>query len=109
METEENQERIYINVPFEEKEQAKLIGAKWDKEKKSWYVLAGTDKALFEQWLKELEKAPVITTSYICQKCGSPLLQRKAKSGTLWFSCSTFPMCEVRYWANNENSPKFDS
>lgn len=31
-------QRVYINVPFAEKEQAKGLGAKWDKERKSWYV-----------------------------------------------------------------------
>jgi len=30
--------KIYLNVPFEEKEDAKLLGAKWDKKKKKWFI-----------------------------------------------------------------------
>ena len=32
--------RIYLNVPYEEKEQAKKLGAKWDQGVKEWYVPA---------------------------------------------------------------------
>lgn len=30
--------KLYLNVPFEEKEDAKLLGAKWDKKKKKWFI-----------------------------------------------------------------------
>lgn len=30
--------KVYINCPFEEKDSAKALGAKWDKKKKKWYV-----------------------------------------------------------------------
>jgi hypothetical protein len=30
--------RIYLNVPFAEKENAKTHGAKWDPKKKKWWV-----------------------------------------------------------------------
>jgi hypothetical protein len=32
-------ERVYIFVPFEYKEDAKKLGAKWDASKKQWYAL----------------------------------------------------------------------
>lgn len=44
-------ERTYINVPFAEKEEAKSLGAKWDKGRKSWYVPEGVDKAAFNKWM----------------------------------------------------------
>jgi ribonuclease HI len=31
-------ERIYLNVPFEEKDHVKSLGAKWDPTKKKWWV-----------------------------------------------------------------------
>lgn len=47
--------RVYINVPFAEKEQAKGLGAKWDKGRKSWYVPEelGPDAAEkhFKKWM----------------------------------------------------------
>ncbi len=33
---------FWLNVPFEQKEAAKAKGAKWDREKKQWYVPEGT-------------------------------------------------------------------
>ena len=30
--------KIYLNVPYDEKDDAKSMGAKWDKSKKRWYI-----------------------------------------------------------------------
>jgi putative DNA primase/helicase len=43
-------ERIYLSVPYEEKQAAKRHGARWDKDAKSWYIPEGTPLALFEPW-----------------------------------------------------------
>lgn len=40
-----------LNVPFDEKDEAKALGARWDGEKKSWGVPAGTDTKPFAKWL----------------------------------------------------------
>jgi len=37
--TRQNQKRIYLNVPYSEKDEAKKLGAKWESAKKSWYIL----------------------------------------------------------------------
>jgi antirestriction protein ArdC/phage/plasmid primase-like uncharacterized protein/head-tail adaptor len=48
--------RIYLNVPFNQKDEAKELGAKWNKQKKSWYIVEGkSDKELFAKWI---DKAP---------------------------------------------------
>ncbi|WP_246787086.1 DUF5710 domain-containing protein, partial [Bartonella bovis] len=39
----DNTEKIFLNVPYSQKEEAKKSGAKWDKDAKSWYVPAGTN------------------------------------------------------------------
>jgi hypothetical protein len=38
-------------VPFEEKDEAKGLGARWDQARKLWYVPAGLAVAPFEKWL----------------------------------------------------------
>ena len=38
-------ERTYLSVPFPEKNEAKKLGAKWDKGNKSWYVRIYTPKS----------------------------------------------------------------
>lgn len=48
---DEPAERVYIKVLYREKDAAKAEGAKWDPEKRSWYVPAGVDLALFGKWL----------------------------------------------------------
>jgi putative DNA primase/helicase len=37
--------RTYLAVPYREKDQAKALGAKWDKEAKAWYAPEGADLA----------------------------------------------------------------
>ena len=44
-------EKTFLSVPYREKDQAKKLGAKWDKEAKSWYAPEGTDLAKLRDWL----------------------------------------------------------
>ena len=44
------QERTYIDVPFREKDEAKGLGARWDRSQQSWYVPPGVDTAPFAKW-----------------------------------------------------------
>lgn len=48
-----NGERIYIDVPYKDKDVAKLLGARYDGEKKKWYVPPGVDLKLFAKWLAD--------------------------------------------------------
>ncbi|AXB48372.1 hypothetical protein A4R43_09230 [Amycolatopsis albispora] len=44
--------RLYLNVPYEEKEAAKKSAkARWDPTVKCWYVAADTPRHLVERWL----------------------------------------------------------
>lgn len=56
---EKADERTYIAVPYKEKEQAKSMGAKWDRGQQSWYVPPGQDTAPFAA--KWAVKEPVRT------------------------------------------------
>ena len=41
---------ISLKVPFNEKDSAKALGARWNAEAKQWYVPQGIDAAPFEKW-----------------------------------------------------------
>lgn len=51
--------KTFIAVPFREKEQAKALGAKWDRQEQSWYVPANVDPAPFAKWSREAAQAAV--------------------------------------------------
>lgn len=42
--------KILIDVPYKQKEEAKALGAKWDRQEQSWYVPDGVDVAPFAKW-----------------------------------------------------------
>jgi putative DNA primase/helicase len=44
-------DRTYLAVPYAEKDDAKQLGAKWDRQAKAWYVPAGMDLEAFTSWL----------------------------------------------------------
>ena len=50
MNVDKNNSVTYINVPREEKDQAKELGAKWDKNNQCWFVHADKDLSLFDKW-----------------------------------------------------------
>lgn len=43
---------VLLNVPFEDKGKAKELGARWDGEKKSWFMPKGLNIDLFKKWKK---------------------------------------------------------
>ena len=70
---------FYLNVPYEEKDEAKSLGAKWDAEVKKWYIdMAREEYIKFAKWILKDTDDAVIATEYIhiiegeqkCWKCG---------------------------------------
>jgi Domain of unknown function (DUF5710)/UvrD-like helicase C-terminal domain/AAA domain len=43
--------RIDLRVPFEQKDQAKSAGARWDNAKKVWFIPPGVETSHFRQWM----------------------------------------------------------
>lgn len=43
--------RIYLEVPYREKDEAKRLGAKWDAVASSWYITDKRDTSAFKRWL----------------------------------------------------------
>lgn len=48
-------EKVYLQVPFKEKDQARALGARWERETKSWVALPGTDLGPLAGWIPEKE------------------------------------------------------
>jgi hypothetical protein len=48
---------INLKVPFNEKDQAKSLGARWNAEAKLWYVPQGVEAAPFEKWVSSAPNA----------------------------------------------------
>ncbi|MBS0551385.1 MAG: strawberry notch family protein [Proteobacteria bacterium] len=42
--------RTYLQVPYKEKDEAKALGARWDRQDQAWYVPSGVDAAPFARW-----------------------------------------------------------
>lgn len=44
-------DRIYLAVPFKEKDNAKALGARWDRRERSWFIPSDVDSSPFKKWL----------------------------------------------------------
>ena len=56
---EVSQDKVFLQVPYREKEQAKTQGARWDREAKLWFAPAGADLTPLAKWIPEKEPTPV--------------------------------------------------
>ena len=74
--------RVYLDVPFDEKEQAKALGARWVSSRKAWYVPGGEDAMKFARWHEELAnwEGVVDSKGELTQK-GKTLSKLKPPSG----------------------------
>ena len=52
-------DRTYLAVPYEEKDEAKALGARWDPGARSWYAPAGLDLTSFSSWIPGQEKVHI--------------------------------------------------
>lgn len=68
--------RIDLTVPFGEKDEAKRLGARWDADRRVWYVPDGVNPNAFGRWLPDMPEINVRASSYFmaqsftcCWKC----------------------------------------
>lgn len=68
--------RVDLKVPFSEKDQVKSLGARWDGERKIWYVPEGVDSRPFAKWLPPRERYAIEADYFLlaqsvqrCWKC----------------------------------------
>jgi hypothetical protein len=75
--------RIYLNVPYSEKECAKAFGARWDSDRKSWCVPDGVMLARFERWLPSAATADaLLRANPVAGKTKGAKKPRKVKKAT---------------------------
>ena len=56
--------RIDLNVPYAEKDEAKALGARWDRESQTWYAPSGTELGRLNRWLpRDLRGEPTLQAS----------------------------------------------
>jgi hypothetical protein len=70
-----SKEKLYLDVPFPDKDQAKALGARWDRDARSWYVPNDLDVEPFARWLTLLPSdgdpvLPIAGLPQRCWKCG---------------------------------------
>lgn len=54
--------RLYLSVPYPQRDEAKALGCKWDKERKRWWLESDADRAQIPaNWL--VESAPIERTA----------------------------------------------
>lgn len=69
---------LLLNVPYEEKDEAKALGARWNPELKKWYVQNRKDYYKFKKWILGDSEEICILCDYFyivegihtCFKCG---------------------------------------
>lgn len=68
--------KTFLNVPYDQKDQAKRLGAQWDATRKSWYIYNTEDMNSFMKWmpkkhlnLKKKQTAVVTTGPSVVTKC----------------------------------------
>ncbi|MBS5058942.1 MAG: hypothetical protein KHZ14_06670 [Collinsella sp.] len=49
--------RTELDVPFSHKDEAKALGAKWNRAKKIWYVPSGVNPEPFAEWLPGVDRS----------------------------------------------------
>ena len=65
------EEKLYLDVPFPDKEQVKALGARWDRDARSWYVPNHLDVEPFTHWLALLpaDDDPLLRIAGLPQRC----------------------------------------
>ena len=69
-------DRLYLDVPYAEKGDAKLLGARWDRIAKKWYLPAGEDPRRLVKWVPLGTELPG----------GAPRLSIELVPSTCWYS-----------------------
>jgi len=69
---------VMLEVPFEQKDEVKALGARWDRDARCWYVPAGRDVAPFERWFPKASwvggrvvRAGLMGQGQWCYRCGA--------------------------------------
>ncbi len=59
----------YIYVPYSDKDEAKRLGAKWDKNASSWYIPDGVSEVPFSKWIETRDPSVRFAEDLIAHGC----------------------------------------
>ena len=59
----------YIYVPYSDKDEAKKLGARWDKKASSWFIPDGLNESLFSKWIDTREPSVRFADDLIAHGC----------------------------------------
>ena len=93
-------EKIFINVPYSEKEDAKSKGARWDPQNKSWFILDNMNKEPFSKWLvsdKEKYNCTTLIQPVFLVKSKEPCWKCAGISDVYCFAASGFINEDTNY------------
>jgi DNA topoisomerase-3 len=107
--------KVYIKVAFSEKDEVKQLGARWDKDMKSWYIPEDADKAPFSKWATH-DPSTVVQNDSNATKIhlNVPFADKdavKAAGGRWdgdrkqWYYLSDKDASAFSKWADNQSSP----
>ena len=69
-----NEANVWLDVPYNEKEEAKDYGARWDPDKKAWFTTATNDPIMNEKLQRWLPKPRIYLTCDFYSKDAVKLL-----------------------------------
>lgn len=69
--------KIYLNVPFSEKDEVKNAKGRWDNDKKQWYYLSDQDSSPFSKWFSGEQPTENKTSAKIGNKVQGKSSQNK--------------------------------
>ena len=83
----------FLKVPYAEKDEAKSLGARWNQDRKVWYVPDGVAEAPFARWITPGQEAPPVKEKAVKVDTYSG----KPVSGKQYFElehdCNPFSVC----------------
>lgn len=59
----------YLFIPYSDKEEAKQLGARWDKKAQSWFIPDGLDEVMFSKWIDNRDPCIRFTDDLIAHGC----------------------------------------
>lgn len=104
--------RVDLSVPYEEKDAAKMLGAKWDTASKIWFVPEGIDAEPFKKWLPiPPKKEPnsrcnrffIALASHKCPKCSASTKMIAIVLPSGWDELINPENGEKNYWRRSEH------
>ena len=112
-------EKQFINVPYSDKDEAKNLGARWDRQQQRWFIPTGIDAEAFAKWkqdgnLIEEMKASTNERRFIAVPYGEHKLVKAAgaiwdKAARSWYIGSNADVAKLTRWLPDNIARHFQS